>query len=123
MAITAAQITRILVLLESVNFSMMRDQFESASSWSKIAAGENALDVARKIADRLVPLKAITDDDRNVLMAVLNVILYAAVNETPSAIPRLHPVYRAPVSEFKTDFRPDETLPRAAALKVRRGGR
>ena len=117
MAITAEQITRIL---ESINFSMMRDEFERASSWTKIAAGENSLDVARKIADCLVPLKAITDHDRNVLMAVLNMILDAAVNETPSAIPRLHPVYRAPVSEFETDFRPDETLPRAAARKVRR---
>ena len=53
MATTANKITRIFVLLESIDFAKIRDEFERASIWKKIDAGENALEVAFNVARRL----------------------------------------------------------------------
>jgi len=91
MADATDKIGRIFVFLESINFAMMRDEFESASSWQKIAAGKNALEVALNITRRFVPRKAITADDREILMILLTAIAEVAVNKAPSAIccPRL----------------------------------
>jgi hypothetical protein len=54
MAISTDQVARIFVMLESINFAKMRNEFESASTFEKIRAGENDLEVALKIAGQFV---------------------------------------------------------------------
>jgi hypothetical protein len=93
-AITEDQIARIFVILQSIDFAKMRDEFESASVCKKIAAGENALEVALNIASRHGSPKAITANDLEILMPVLNVIAQAAVNGAPSPFPRSQTVQR-----------------------------
>jgi hypothetical protein len=75
MAISTDQVTRIFVMLESINFAKMRNEFESAATFEKIAAGENALDVALKIVGQFVPPIEIAPNDLEILMPVLGVIL------------------------------------------------
>ncbi len=88
MAITTDEIARVFVMLESINFAMMRNEFESASTFKEIMAGEDALEVALKIVSQLVPPMAITANDLNILMPILNVIAQVAINGAPFPIPR-----------------------------------
>jgi hypothetical protein len=111
MAIATDQVARIFVLLESINFAMMRDEFESASAWKKVAAGENTLEVALNITRRFVPLMAISADDLKVLTAVLNTIVEVAGNSTPSAICTPRPLPHLPAIAPDDDFGPAEAVP------------
>jgi len=56
------RITRIFVLLESIDFSKMRDEFESASACKKIEAGGNALNIALDIVRQYGPTNVIDAD-------------------------------------------------------------
>jgi hypothetical protein len=77
------KIARIFTLLESIDFAKVRNEFESISSWKKIAAGESAEDVAVDIVRQFVPHKAINADTLKLLTAVLQAIAEAAVISGP----------------------------------------
>jgi hypothetical protein len=90
-------------MLESINFAKIRNEFERADTWAKIAAGEDALELALKITGQFAPPVAIAEKDLEILIPVLNVIAQVAVNGAPSLISLL---------------RPGETGLRAEPLKV-----
>jgi hypothetical protein len=98
MSITTDRIARVLVMLASINFTKMRKEFESASTCQKIPAGEDALEAALKTAAKFVPPMAITDNDLEILIPVLNVIAQVAVNGAPSLVPRSQPHHYDPVT-------------------------
>jgi len=85
-------------MLASINFTKMRKEFESASTCQKIPAGEDALEAALKTAAKFVPPMAITDNDLEILIPVLNVIAQVAVNGAPSLVPRSQPHLYDPVT-------------------------
>ena len=62
MAITTDRITRVFVILESINFAKMRDEFARASTSEKMLAGENALEAALKILAQFVPPMGIAEE-------------------------------------------------------------
>src|SRR5262245_60386188 len=98
MAITTDRIARVLIMLASINFAKMRDEFESAPTREKIAAGEDALEAALKIAAKLVPPMATAANDLEILIPVLNAVAQVAVNGAPSLIPRSQPGHYDPVT-------------------------
>ncbi len=98
MSITTDRIVRVFVMLASINFTTMRKEFESASTCQKIPAGEDALEAALKTAAKFVPPMAITDNDLEILIPVLNVIAQVAVNGAPSLVPRSQPHHYDPVT-------------------------
>ncbi|HUB62853.1 MAG TPA: hypothetical protein VL996_00100 [Methylocella sp.] len=81
------RITRIFVLLESIDFSKMRDEFESASACKKIEAGGNALNIALDIVRQYGPTNVIDADVFELLIPVLYMIARVAVDETLYTIP------------------------------------
>lgn len=83
------KIARIFVLLESIDFSKMRDEFESAAAYEKIAAGGDALDVALDIVRKYGPTNVIDADVFELLLPVLYMIARVAVDEALYAIPEL----------------------------------
>src|SRR5262249_9532302 len=95
---TTDRIARVLIMLESINFAKMRKEFESASTCQKIPAGEDALEAALKTAAKFVPSMAITDNDLEILIPVLNVIAQVAVNGAPSLAPLSQPHHYDPVT-------------------------
>jgi len=84
---TTDRIAHVFITLESINFAKIRDEFECAATWAKIAAGEDALEVALKITGQFAPPVAIAEKDLEILIPVLNVI--AAVNGARSLVPSL----------------------------------
>jgi hypothetical protein len=116
MATTANQITRIFVLLESIDFAKMRDEFERASTWNKIAAGENALEVAVNVARRFLPHTAITAEDLEIMNALLTAIAKSAVDTIPSAICCAQPVPNASAIATDNDLGLEEGSPPAGLL-------
>lgn len=87
MGISIDQVMRIFIMLECINFAKMRNEFESAATFEKIAAGENALDVALKIVSQFVPPIEIAPNDLEILMPVLGVIAQVAAGGAPFPIP------------------------------------
>src|SRR5262245_30830817 len=98
MSITTDRIARVFVMLASINFTKMRKEFESASTCQKIPAGEDALEAALQTAAKFVPPLAITDNDLEILIPVLNVIAQVALNGAPSLVPRSQPHLYDPVT-------------------------
>lgn len=107
MAAATHQIARIFALLESINFGMIRDEFESASSWTKIAAGEDALGVAVDITRKFVPPWAITVSDLLVLTAILKALGEAAVDVASPDLSSSLPDCSRTTEE--SDFGPEQT--------------
>jgi hypothetical protein len=85
---TAHRIASVFIMLESINFAKIRNEFECAATWVKIEAGEDPLEVALKITGQFAPSVAIAEKDLEILIPVLNVIAQVAVNGAPSLIPR-----------------------------------
>ena len=98
MSITTDRIARVFVMLASINFTKMRKEFESASTCQKVPAGEDALEAALKLAAKFLPPMAITDNDLEILIPVLNVIAQVAVNGAPSLVPRSQPHHYDPLT-------------------------
>jgi hypothetical protein len=98
MAITTNRIARVFVMLESINFAKIRDEFASASTSEEMLAGENALEAALKILGQFVPPMVIAEDDLEILIPVLNVLAQVAVNGAPAVIPSSQPRHYDPVT-------------------------
>jgi hypothetical protein len=92
------RITRVFVVLESIGFAKMRNDFESASTWQKITAGEDPMEAALKIAAQFVPSMAIAVNDLEILTPLLNIVAQVAVNGDPSLIHRCQPLPCDPVT-------------------------
>jgi hypothetical protein len=116
MATTANQITRIFVLLESIDFAKILDEFERASTWKKIAAGENALEVAFNAARRFLPHTAITAEDLEIMNALLTATAKSAVDTIPSAICCPQPVPSGSARASDKDLGLEEGAPPAGLL-------
>jgi hypothetical protein len=102
------KIARIFMLLESIHFVQMRNEFESIPSWKRIAAGESPGEVAVAIIRQFVPHKAINADNLKLLTAVLQVIAEVAVNSGPPLAWSREHAFHLPVIRPETDLGSDQ---------------
>lgn len=108
------RIARLFMLLESIDFAQMRNEFESVSSWKKIATGESAGEVAVAIIRQFVPHKTIDADSLKLLSELLQAIAEVAVNGISPRACRREQAFHLPVTRAENDFGSDQ--PRAGQL-------